>query len=122
MRLLTTFWLFTIVLLATTANAGSPATMRVDYFHTGNSESELFSLDQVVVEPLAWSGNMHQPIDRTQMGKLLTDRRTDLLEQFISKWGKPFQAWLVLDDKNKVAFEFPEKKEKDSETTDASGD
>ena len=53
----------------------------------------------------------HQPIDRTQMAKLLSTGRTDLLDQFISRWGKPFSAWLVLDDKGKVGFEFPEKKD-----------
>jgi len=27
--------------------------MRIDYFHSGNANQELFSLDRVVVEPLA---------------------------------------------------------------------
>ena len=49
----------------------SPTTMRVDFFHSGNHASELFSLDQVVVEPLPWTGNMEQPIDRTLRGKYL---------------------------------------------------
>ena len=49
----------------------APATMRVDYFHSGNQAMELFSLDQVVVEPLPWTGNMAQPIDRTLRGKYL---------------------------------------------------
>jgi hypothetical protein len=53
------------------AYADSPATMRLDYFHSGNAESELFSLDQVVFEPLPWSGNMHQPIDKTLRGKYM---------------------------------------------------
>jgi hypothetical protein len=48
-----------------------PATMRVDYFHSGNHETEMFSLDQVVIEPLPWSGNMAQPHDRTKRGKYL---------------------------------------------------
>jgi len=49
----------------------APATMRVDYFHSGNHASELFSLDQVVIEALPWSGNMNQAIDRTLRGKYL---------------------------------------------------
>ena len=32
-------------LLPALAAAGAPATMRVDYFHTGNQEVEMFSLD-----------------------------------------------------------------------------
>jgi hypothetical protein len=55
----------------TGAYAGTPGTMRVDYFHSGNSETEMFSLDQVVIEPLAWTGNMAQPHDKTSRGKYL---------------------------------------------------
>lgn len=43
--------------------------MRVDYFHSGNRDLELFSLDQVVLEPLPWPGNLAQPIDSTFRGK-----------------------------------------------------
>jgi DNA topoisomerase-3 len=46
-----------------------------------------------------------------QLQKLLTDGKTDLLTQFISKAGKPFSAQLVLEGKGKVAFEFPEREE-----------
>ena len=45
-----------ILLVGGTAFADSPATMRLDYYHTGNHEMEVFSLDQVVLEPL--------PLDR----------------------------------------------------------
>jgi len=45
--------------------------MRVDYYHTGNSETELFSLDQLVIEPVPWTGNMHQPLDTTLRGKYM---------------------------------------------------
>ena len=53
------------------ASADSPATMRLDYFHTGNAEVEIFSLDEVVIETLPWTGNMQQPIDATHRGKYL---------------------------------------------------
>jgi Zn finger protein HypA/HybF involved in hydrogenase expression len=48
-----------------------------------------------------------QPLDRAQLAKLLTDGRTDLLTQFVSKSGRPFSAFLVLGDDGKIAFEFP---------------
>ena len=48
--------------------AGSPPTMRLDYFHTGNATQELFSVDRVVVEPLPWPGNPSKPIDTTNRG------------------------------------------------------
>jgi hypothetical protein len=49
----------------------APPTLRVDYFHTGNSTEERFSLDRIVVEPLAWPGNPARPIDDTNRGKYL---------------------------------------------------
>ena len=48
--------------------AEQPRSMRVDFYHTGNRNLEIFSLDQVVLEPLLWSGNMLQPIDSTFRG------------------------------------------------------
>ena len=62
--------LIVLVLCATeVASAANPRTMRVDYFHTGNSEMEIFSLDRVVLEPLPFSGNLGQPVDNTLRGK-----------------------------------------------------
>jgi hypothetical protein len=55
--------------LAVVTAAAAPATMRVDYYHTGNDKEERFSLDRVVIEPLPWPGNPAQPIDRTNSGK-----------------------------------------------------
>ncbi len=64
--------LFLCALCACPAYASdAPATMRVDYFHSGNQSIEMFSLDQVVIEPLPWTGNMAQPIDKTLRGKYL---------------------------------------------------
>jgi len=50
-------------------HAENPQTMRVDYYHSGNNEAEIFSLDRVVLEPLAFSGNLGQPLDKTLRGK-----------------------------------------------------
>jgi hypothetical protein len=47
----------------------APHTMRLDYFHTGNANTELFSVDRVVVEPLEWPGNPQKAIDDTNLGK-----------------------------------------------------
>src|SRR5262245_1639404 len=46
-----------------------PRTLRVDYFHTGNEKEERFSIDRVVLEPLAWPGNPAKPLDDTNRGK-----------------------------------------------------
>jgi DNA topoisomerase-3 len=50
---------------------------------------------------------LEQPIDAVQAAKILKDKKSDVLEKFISKSGKPFQAFLVMDKKGKITFEFP---------------
>ena len=51
---------------------------------------------------------LEQPIEREQVQKLLVGEKTDLLNKFISsKTGKPFAAYLVMDQKGKVTFDFP---------------
>jgi len=62
----------TLVLAAVRPGAAAgPATMRVDYYHTGNATEERFSLDRTVVEPLPWPGNPARPLDETNRGKYL---------------------------------------------------
>ena len=68
----TTIMTLVVALLVTgQALAAAPETMRVDFYHTGNHEMEMFSLEQVVIEPLPWTGNMNFPIDETLRGKYL---------------------------------------------------
>jgi DNA topoisomerase-3 len=51
---------------------------------------------------------LQQPIDRDQAQRLLSKGKTDLFHEFISsKSGRPFTAYLVMDDTGKVTFEFP---------------
>jgi hypothetical protein len=42
-------------------------TMRVDYFHTGNSQTEIFAIDRIVNDG-AWAGSLTQLQDRTNLG------------------------------------------------------
>jgi hypothetical protein len=51
------------------AYVSAAETMRVDFYHTGNSKEERFSFDRVVVEPQPWPGNPSKPIDDTNRGK-----------------------------------------------------
>jgi hypothetical protein len=62
--------IFAFVLSAAALSAAAPPrTMRVDYFHTGNADGEIYSLDRIVLEPLPWPGNPRQPLDGTNLGK-----------------------------------------------------
>ena len=49
---------------------------------------------------------LQRPLEPAQAQKLLTTGRTDLLEKFISKKGRPFKAFLVVGQGGKVGFEF----------------
>src|SRR5688572_32134513 len=59
---------------------------------------------------------IQQPIDHTQIQKLLTAGRTDLLEKFVSaKSGRPFKAYLIVEETGKTGFEFPPRDGEDPE-------
>ena len=65
---------FTVILLTLTCSlsaAAEPGTLRVDYYHTGNADSETFSLHRIVREPLPWPGNPAKPIDTLDLGHFL---------------------------------------------------
>jgi hypothetical protein len=53
----------------------APRTLRVDYYHTGNSHEEWFGLDRVVLEPLEWPGNLNKSVDESQLGNYLFEVR-----------------------------------------------
>ena len=50
---------------------------------------------------------LEQPIEPAQAQKILATKKSDLLDKFISKAGKPFPAFLVMDAKGKITFDFP---------------
>ena len=54
---------------------------------------------------------LEQPIDAVQAAKILKSKKSDVMEKFISKSGKPFPAFLVMDKKGKITFEFPTREE-----------
>jgi Zn finger protein HypA/HybF involved in hydrogenase expression len=54
---------------------------------------------------------LEQPIEPAQAQKILAEHKSDLLDKFISKAGKPFPAFLVMDAKGKITFEFPPRDE-----------
>jgi DNA topoisomerase-3 len=61
-----------------------------------------FKIDKTILE---------QPIELAQAQKILKDKKSDVLDKFISKSGKPFPAFLVMDKKGKITFEFPSRDE-----------
>ncbi|MEQ9562184.1 MAG: peptidase M64 N-terminal domain-containing protein, partial [Woeseiaceae bacterium] len=68
----------------------SVRTMRVDFYHSGNRDMEMFSLDEVLLEPLPWPGNVLQPIDTTLRGKYLFEVRDSESGQVL--WSRSFSS------------------------------
>ena len=66
-----------------------------------------------------WKTISKKNISKEQAIDICTKGRSLLIEGFVSKAGKPFSAFLVIDDdetkkcKKRVAFEFPERRTED---------
>jgi len=86
----------------------APATMRVDYFHSGNQAMELFSLDQVVIEPLPWTGNMAQPIDKTLRGKYLFEIVTGGAVAWSRSFSSIYGEWETTGEARRINRSFHE--------------
>ncbi|MFB3814453.1 MAG: IgA Peptidase M64 [Terriglobales bacterium] len=99
-----------IVCLIAPAAFAAPPTIRLDYYHTGNVNQEMFSFDRFVVEPLPWPGNPSRAIDDTNLGKYLfevRDRATNRLlysRGFASIYGE----WETTDEAKALNRTFSE--------------
>jgi IgA Peptidase M64/Peptidase M64 N-terminus len=95
---------------AQSATPGGVRTLRVDYFHTGSSTQELFSLDEVVVEPLPWAGPVGRADDSIRYGAYGFDvRDADSSRLLYSRgFGSIFNEWSTTDEATKVTRTFEE--------------
>ncbi|MBC7428851.1 MAG: topoisomerase C-terminal repeat-containing protein, partial [Bacteriovorax sp.] len=53
-----------------------------------------------------WKVVAKKKLSESQVKKLMTDKKTDLIKGFKSKTGKPFEAYLTMNKDGKVEFEF----------------
>ena len=74
--------------------------MRLDYYHTGNAQQELFSVDRVVIEPLPWPGSMAKTIDNTNLGSYFFEIRDKATAQLLYSRGfnSIFGEWVTTDE------------------------
>src|SRR5882762_3311717 len=88
-----------LLLLASSVFA-APQTMRLDYYHTGNSSQELFSIDRVVIEPLSWPGDMSKAIDDTNLGKYFFEVRDQKTKRVLYSRGfaSIYGEWETTDE------------------------
>ena len=100
-----------IVLLPALVRAqAAPKTMRLDYFHTGDATREIFSVDRIVVEPLAWPGNPARAIDDTNLGRYffeLIDRATNRVV-YSRGFDSLYSDWSETEEPAKMARTFSE--------------
>src|SRR2546430_3640425 len=105
--------LITLVFLlsATAAQTfAAPATMRLDYYHTGNATQELFSLDRIVIEPLTWPGDMSKTIDDTNLGKYFFEVREQKTRRVLYSRGfaSIYGEWETTDEAKTLMRTFSE--------------
>jgi hypothetical protein len=95
---------------ASAAQAQPPATVRLDYTHSGNALSEQYAIERVLIEPLPWPGNLAKPFDNTNRGNNrleVADAKTgDLL--YSRDFSTVFGEWKTTEEANKLSRGFHE--------------
>ena len=88
----------------------APNTMRLDYYHTGNTKQEMFSVDRVVIEPLPWPGDPAKNIDESNLGNYLfevRDRATGRV-MYSRGFSSVYGEWITTDEANNASRTFSE--------------
>lgn len=98
-----------ILLFLATAGAATQ-TMRLDYYHTGDATSEVFSVDRVVIEPLPWPGDLKKAIDTSNLGKYLFEVRDLKTKQVLYSRGfaSIYGEWETTDEAKSMKRTFQE--------------
>lgn len=109
-RLPLRFFAAALALVTGFACAAQPATVRVDYTHSGNALLDQYALERVVIEPLPWPGNTARNVDETNRGQNrveVVDAKTgDLL--YSRGFSTVFGEWRTTDEANKISRSFQE--------------
>ncbi len=103
--------LATMMLIACSiAVFAAPQTMRLDYYHTGNSKQEVFSVDRIHIEPLPWPGDMSKSIDDTNLGKYFFEVRDHKTGRVLYSRGfaSIFGEWETTDEATTMMRTFSE--------------
>jgi hypothetical protein len=115
MSLVSKLLLSALFAIASSKGAGAadlqqPATVRVDYTHSGNALSEQYAIERVLIEPLPWPGDMKQAFDDTNRGNNrleVADAKTgDLL--YSRDFSTVFGEWKTTEEANKLSRGFHE--------------
>jgi hypothetical protein len=109
-RFLIRFLFSVLALTGGFVHAEAPATVRLDYTHSGNALSDQYAIERVLIEPLPWPGDPKQPFDNTNRGQNrveVADAKTgDLL--YSRDFSTVFGEWKTTDEANKISRGFHE--------------
>lgn len=105
-----TFATAIVTFLFVVTAAAAPQTMRLDYYHTGDASSEVFSVDRVVIEPLPWPGDITQAIDKSNLGKYLFEIRDAKTKEVLYSRGfaSIYGEWETTDEAKSMKRTFQE--------------
>ena len=110
MRLFHSFAALLLGAAACLAHAAQPATVRLDYTHSGNALSDQFAIDRVVIEPLPWPGSLARTMDDTNRGQNrveVVDAATgDLL--YTRGFSTVFGEWRSTEEAGRISRSFQE--------------
>ncbi|GMR25432.1 MAG: IgA Peptidase M64 [Ignavibacteria bacterium] len=84
-------------------------TLRVDYFHTGNSESDSYSIDELIEEPF-WGGSKVNLIDIFNYGKYKVEVKDETSGALIYSrtYSTLFSEWQTTDEAKQTIKSFSE--------------
>ncbi len=104
-----TLLLAVLPLIASLAFA-APATMRLDYYHTGNTKQEIFSLDRIVIEPLPWPGDSAKNIDSSNLGNYFFEVEDQATGRVVYSRGfsSIYGEWVTTDEAKSATRTFSE--------------
>jgi hypothetical protein len=100
---------FAIIIFVSTLSF-AVGTMRLDYYHTGSAERELFSVDKISIEPLPWPGDLSQAIDTSNLGKYFFEVRDQATKKVLYSRGfaSIYGEWETTDEAKTANRTFPE--------------
>src|SRR5271154_3201822 len=98
------------LLFLSLAALAAPATMRLDYFHTGDATHEFFSIDRIVIEPLPWPGDIAKAIDETNLGNYFFEVRDQASGRVLYSRGfsSVYGEWITTEEPKNASRTFSE--------------
>jgi len=110
MRLFHSFAALLLGALASFAHAAQPATVRLDYTHSGNALADGYAIERVVIEPLPWPGSAARNLDETNRGQnrveVVDPKTGDVL--YSRGFSTVFGEWRTTEEAGRISRSFSE--------------